>query len=150
MSNNEKVKELIDEMNEKMEGLGEEGEKEQGEVIDDEKEWGEAVDEEKEEGLPDDDVTVTRGEFRGVLAQIFDNINEISNYLMGDVNAMFQRFAYPNHIKIAALVALLEENDIVTREQVVEKAKELMAIAEKEAQEVDEDGNPVFRSGEEH
>lgn len=98
----------------------------------------------------DDDVVVTRGEFREVLTQVFDNINEISGYLMGDVNSLFQRFAYPNHIKIAAMITLLEEKDVITREDVVEKAKVLMKEAEAEASEVDEEGNPIFNSREEH
>ena len=60
---------------------------------------------------------VVRGEFIDVIRQIGDNINQISNYLMEDINTLYGQHVFPFQIQVSVLEELLIDKDIITRSE---------------------------------
>lgn len=60
---------------------------------------------------------VTRGEFIEVIHQIGDNINDISKYLMQDLNTLYSRHVFPFQIQLKVLEDMLIESGAITREE---------------------------------
>lgn len=89
------------------------------------------------------DKPVTRKEFVDVLEQMTNNLNELTRYLTSDVNVMFQRYVYPILMKQEAIIELLTEKGILTRDEIMSRADKLTQEALASAQQVDEEGNLI-------
>lgn len=61
---------------------------------------------------------VTRGELKGIMQQILDNMGELSNGLMQDVNSMYRNHVFPMQIRTQVLEELLYEKTGMTKEEV--------------------------------
>jgi hypothetical protein len=79
---------------------------------------------------------VTRGELIEILGQITNNMNELSNYVMSDMNNLFKNFTYPTLMKLGALVELLIDNGTISREELDKKITDMTVEAIKKAREV--------------
>ncbi len=78
-------------------------------------------------------ISVTRGEVIDLMQQVSDNINDISRYLMEDVNVHFRQYTYPTMIKQQALINMLVSKGVFSEEdfnkEVRKISKELMEKA---------------------
>lgn len=86
-----------------------------------------------------DKMKVTREEFKQVMKQMTSNINEISHYLMEDLNVMFKDHVYPNSLKIQALINLLDEKGIITKDEINNEANKIFKEAVERAKKAKEE-----------
>jgi wobble nucleotide-excising tRNase len=86
--------------------------------------------------MPQGREMVRRNELSAIMKQVIDNINEISKYLMQDINNMFQRFVFPSSLRQQALETLLAEKGIILIKEIDDKAKEIYKEAEDKAKEI--------------
>lgn len=86
---------------------------------------------------------ITRKEFTDILTQIFDNMSTMSNSLMSDMNTMFQKYTYPTLMRLEALVDVLVDKGVLTRDEVAAKAAELLQEAIKAAKPTNAEGKEL-------
>ncbi len=79
---------------------------------------------------------VTRGEIIDLMGQVSENINEISKYLMEDVNVHFRQYTYPLMIKQQALINLLINKEIFSESEFNSEVKEISQKLVENAKEV--------------
>ena len=84
---------------------------------------------------------VTRGEFLEVLRQISENVNDISKYLMEDVNVHFRNYTYPTMIKLQAVMQLMVEKGICDQKELDDTIKRISSELMAKAKEVAENQN---------
>lgn len=81
---------------------------------------------------------ISRAEFMEVMAQVSDNINQISHYLMEDMNMMYSRQVFPFQIRLAVLEDILIEKGLTTREEISERADKMFKELEEKAKSLEE------------
>lgn len=90
---------------------------------------------------------VTRGELKGIMQQILDNMGELSNGLMQDVNSMYRNHVFPMQIRTQVLEELLYEKTGMKKEEVDalfdKKILELQEKAKVMAEKLKEDSENV-------
>lgn len=77
------------------------------------------------ENAVDDGIAVTRGELKEVLGQIMGNMNQMSGYLIEDINALFRNHVYPIKLKMQAMSELFEEKEYVSKDEIEKRAQEI-------------------------
>lgn len=82
--------------------------------------------------------SVTREEFGKTISDIVDNINKIADYCMQDVNAMYAKQVFPFQMNLNALIDLLIEKDIITREELDKKVADYQAKLVEQAKTIQE------------
>ena len=100
------------------------------------------------EGSADLKRKVTRKELVDVIQQISVNIQDISNYLMADVNGMYRNHVYPFQIRFQALENLVCEKCGITKEEIqkeVYKIQQEILRQAKESGEIIEGEDGVLR-----
>ncbi len=86
-------------------------------------------------------IPVTRGEFLEVLRQISENINDISKYLMEDINVHFRNYTYPNILKLQAVMQLMIEKNFCSQTELDDMVRRISSELMEKAKEVMEDQN---------
>ena len=81
---------------------------------------------------------VTRGEFISVLEQVSANIKEITNYITEDMNHLFQRFTYPNNLKLMAVMNLLDSKEVISKQDIENETQRIYEEAVQRAKEESE------------
>lgn len=87
----------------------------------------------------------TRGEIIEIMQQVGDTINQMGDYLMQDVNAMYANQVFPFQLRFAVIEEVVLEKFGISKEEIDEKvnkrykeleaqAKELKAKQESEAE----------------
>lgn len=79
---------------------------------------------------------VTREEFIDVIHQIGENINQISEYLMQDVNTMYSKQVFPFQMRLDALEDILEERGIISKDDISKRAEENFLKLQAQAKEI--------------
>ena len=100
------------------------------------------------------DESVTRRELIEIMQQVTENINQISNYLMEDVNTLYSKHVFPFQIRMQVMEDIINDNGLATQEEIDKRVeKRIIALqeqaqeiklkqeAEKEADEIIEDGD---------
>lgn len=82
---------------------------------------------------------VTRKEVIEVFQQIVDNVNQISDYLMKDVNTMYANQVFPFQIQFSVLKDILIENGIVTEEEIEKRYNDKIKMLQEKAREIKEE-----------
>ena len=82
----------------------------------------------------------TRQEVIEIMEQVGENINQISDYLMQDVNTMYSQHVFPFQIRLEAIENLLVAKGIFTKEEVNSEAERLFDELKEKAQEIKESG----------
>lgn len=82
---------------------------------------------------------VTRGEVIDIVQQIMDNINQISSYLMQDINTLYSKHVFQYQIQTGVIEDLLIEKGLVTKEELEEKYDEKIKALQEKAREIKEE-----------
>ena len=91
---------------------------------------------------------VTRQELIDIMQQVSANINDISNYLMADVNGMYKNHVFPLQLRYQALENLICEKCGITKEEIqkeVYKVQQEILNKAKESGEIVEGEDGVLR-----
>ena len=109
------------------------------------KEKRENIENEAEESSVNLDENITRREFMEILSQVSDNINQISEYLMQDVNAMYSQHVFPLQMRCAVYEDILVEEGIFDIDDIEKRIEahvnELKQKAEEEIKRQKEEGS---------
>jgi len=97
--------------------------------------------ENRRERREDDRKKITRGEFKEIIQKILDCITESNNYVMEDINTLFQRFVYPTLMELGVLTEILKSKGLITDDELKAKIAELKAKQLQNAKPIDEEGN---------
>lgn len=97
--------------------------------------------ENRRERREDDRKKITRGEFKEIIQKILDCITESNNYVMEDINTLFQRFVYPTLMELGVLTEILKSKGLITDDELKVKIAELKAKQLQNAKPIDEEGN---------
>lgn len=82
---------------------------------------------------------VTRGEVIDIVQQVMDNINQISSYLMQDINTLYSKHVFQYQIQTGVIEDLLVEKGIVTQKELEEKYDEKIKALQEKAREIKEE-----------
>ena len=82
---------------------------------------------------------VTRGEVIDIVQQIMDNINQISSYLMQDINTLYSKHVFQYQIQTGVIEDLLIEKGLVTKEELEKKYDEKIKALQEKAREIKEE-----------
>lgn len=84
---------------------------------------------------------VSRKEFIDVLKQITDNINDMSNYVMEDMNTLYSTHIFPYQMYTDILKEIIIKNNIATEEELIKMYNNRIKDLLDKAKEIDKDGN---------
>lgn len=82
---------------------------------------------------------VTRGEVIDIVQQIMDNINQISSYLMQDINTLYSKHVFQYQIQTGVIEDLLIEKGLVTKKELEDKYDEKIKALQEKAREIKEE-----------
>lgn len=85
----------------------------------------------------------SRKEVIDIVQQVMDNVNQISHYLMEDVNTLYSKHVFPFQIQVGVMEDLLVEKGLVTEKELNDKYNEKIKMLQEKAREIkeDKDGN---------
>lgn len=83
---------------------------------------------------------VSRKEFIDVLKQITDNINDMSNYVMEDMNTLYSTHIFPYQMYTDILKEIIIKNNIATEEELIKMYNNRIKDLLDRAKEIDKDG----------
>lgn len=83
---------------------------------------------------------VSRKEFIDVLKQITDNINDMSNYVMEDMNTLYSTHIFPYQMYTDILKELVIKNNLATEEELIKMYNDRIKDLLDRAKEINEDG----------
>ena len=91
------------------------------------------------------DKKVTRRELIEIIHQIGDNINDISQYLMQDLNTLYSTHVFPFQIQLKVLEDMLIESGAITREDLDKRYTEHIRQMQEKARALKEEKDGEVR-----
>lgn len=84
---------------------------------------------------------VTRGEVIEIIKQVVDNVNQISSYLMEDVNTLYANQLFPFQIQTGVLEDILVEKGVISKEELKSRYDDKIKLLQEKAKEIKESGD---------
>ena len=81
---------------------------------------------------------VTRGEVIEIIKQVVDNVNQISSYLMEDVNTLYANQLFPFQIQTGVLEDILVEKGVISKEELKSRYDDKIKLLQEKAKEIKE------------
>ena len=78
---------------------------------------------------------VTRGEVIEIMKQVVDNVNQISSYLMEDVNTLYANQLFPFQIQTGVLEDILVEKGVISKEELKSRYDDKIKLLQEKAKE---------------
>lgn len=86
---------------------------------------------------------VTRKEVIEIFQQIIENVNQISDYLMQDVNVLYSKQVFPFQIQVSVLQDILIKQGITTEDEITRLYNEKIKELQDKAREIKEENGEL-------